>query len=317
MTRLPVWVTVKAAYGAVWANLRLLLRFAVVPFVLFLVVPPLAIQLARPLLMGWFEVPDWSGASPAGGEWSWLWFFVPTYAASFLGFALLVPFAVQCYRLFLLGPGAVAADGWYRVGRESLGMLGVFALSFLATAVLWPLLAMLVMPPAMSVLFPGPEVHDCLPICDPPSMFDALTVAAGLLALWILVYIADRLLFLLPVICLRRPWALAARWRETRGNAGRLFLCLLLALCPLLLLGLDEGFTIDDGRITVGFPQLWPVPLGFEGPAFDWLRLPALIGVALEGVLQLLTELLWAAVTVTAFALLSGTPARGVRLPAT
>lgn len=280
MTKLPVWATVKEAYRSIWANLRLLLRFAAVPLVLFVVLPPLAINLG-------YAIPGlrepWTG-------------FCYLLFCYFLGLAALVPFVVQCYRLLLLGPTAVAGDGLYRIGSEGLNMFIPFALSFI-----------LVISSFIFVLLYVLEIAFNHPYAYYGIIFGFLLAGA---------YVVARITFVFAIISLKRPWNLADRWRETRGNVWRIVLVLAVALLPLAvpeLLWALLSSNGDIGEIRIADNMNAQSEAGTAGPR--WPSLLFLGQLAAGGAWKSIFEALWAAVTVAAFARLTGHPAKGLRLP--
>lgn len=266
MTKLPLWATVKAAYGAVWAHPGLLVRFALVPLVLAVAadfwLQKLAVETGAEMIA--LEI---SGPALRNNVFLLLPDLVPGL--------LLIPFVAQSYRLFLRGPAAVAGDGLLRIGREAWGLAAVAVLVF----------AVLNLPLNIMVGFIG--FGGALP-----------GLAAALYAV-VLVAIGIRLIFVYPVICLGRPWALPARWRETRGNFLRLLGALVAAVLPPWALIVAVSLLMPPLLYEARWPELWPVAALLPQVA---------VGLAVAA--------LSAAVTVIAFATLSGYPAEGVELPA-
>lgn len=305
MTKLPVVATIKEAYRAAWEGRWLALRFAAAPFAIFLLLPVLTIELGRPI---------WTSEmifDRVGG----IWYVIPPYLVSLLAYAVLVPFAVQSYRLFLLGSEAVAADGWFRVGRESLGMLAVFSVIYVMFFV------MLIVGIHLFLALIPESIRDIKEQFLGNEYLIWLAMSAIFLVFWPFVYVVVRIIFVLPHICLNRRWDLPARWREGRGNVGRLALCLILALSPVLILTIVATDTVvvtmNDRQITAGLSPLWFIPHNVEAPAFEWLHIWALGRAALSGAIHLVLSFLSAAVTVVAFANLTGYSAKGVRIPTT
>lgn len=280
MTKLPVWATVTEAYRSIWANRRLLLRFAAVPLVLCVVITPLAVNLG-------YAIPG------LRESWTGLGYLLFCY---FLGLAALVPFVVQCYRLLLLGPAAVSGDGPYRVGSESLNMLIPFAVSFILAVSAFFFVPLYV----LEMAFNRPYAYYGI-------VFGFLLAGA---------YLVARITFLFAFISLKRPWNLVDRWRETRGNAWRIVLVLAVALCPLVvpeLLWALFSSNGDIGEIRIADSMNAQSEATTAGP--HWPSLLFLGQLVAGGAWKMIFEALWAAVTVTAFATLTGFPAKGLRLP--
>lgn len=265
MIKLPVWATVKAAYGVVWAHPGLLIRFALVPLVLSVAadfwlqklaaengVEMIALEISGPALRNnaLLLLPD----------------LVPGL--------LLIPFVAQSYRLFLHGPATVAGAGLFRIGREAWGLAALVVLVF----------AVLNLPLSIMVGFIG--------------FGGAVPGLAATLYAVVLVAIGIRLILVYPAICLGRPWALPARWRETRGNFLRLLGALAAVVLPPWALIVAISLLMPPLLYEARWPELWPVA--------------ALLPQVAVG---LVVQALSAAVTVIAFALLTGYPAKGVRLP--
>lgn len=266
MSKLPLWATVREAARAFWANRALLARFALVPLVL-----EVAADLWRQnLTMGpGAEMAILNVSRPLS------WHNAVLLFAEFLPSLVVIPFIAQSYRLFLLGPAAVAGDGLLRVGRECWGLAAVAVLIF----------AVLNLPVNFMIGFIG--------------FGGALPVLLVILYALAFVVLAVRLIFIYPVICLGRPWALPARWRETRGNFWRLLGALAAVSLPVWALVLTVSLLTPPALHETGLWQLWPVAA----------LLPQMAaGLAMEALI--------AAVTVIAFATLTGHPAMGVH-PAT
>jgi hypothetical protein len=115
----------------------------------------------------------------------------------------------------------------------------------------------------------------------------------------VLVAIGTRLILVYPVICLGRPWALAARWRETRGNFLRLFGALAAAVLPPWALIVTVSLLTPPLPYEARWPELWPVAALLPQVA---------VGLAVTA--------LSAAVTAIAFATLTGYPVKGVHISA-
>ncbi len=274
--KLPLWATVKEAYRAIGANLPLLLRFAAVPFVLFL-----AADLCSYLLV--------SAAYPYVREFGVELPFTEEAAAHWLGrisaTLVLIPFAVQCYRLFLLGRDGVAKDGLYRIGRESRGMLIVVIYAILVFDI----------PLEITNSYLDPESY---------AYLSALVIVSV-----IFFYFSVRLIFLVPAICLVEPWRLMTRWRQTRGNFWRLLGALTIALLPLYALYVAALYGFD-------FPSL-PNLAEQSGSLLEdpELLMFVLLDDGLDTVLALVDQVLTSAVVVIAFAVLTAASAAGATVP--
>lgn len=263
MTKLPVWATVKSAYGAIWAQRWRLLRFAGVPFALLV-----AIELGGTHLSEAATDPLADNGPPG-------WFplsAVIDELTAFVSAVALIAFAVPCCRLFLLGPAAIDAGGRWPVRRVYLGMLAVTVV--------------------VTLVFEMP-----LSLFNRQYVSEEtwLWLVADVTFIAIYLGVIVKLAFLYPVICLTRPWDLARRWRETSGNFWRFSAALLVMLLPLLaavfLSALPFGLWQESASVQL----------------FESLTL---------AVAMLFGEAFWLAVTVIAFALLTGFPAKGLRLPA-
>lgn len=278
MTKLPVWPTVTQAYRALWAHRWSLLHRAAVPLVLFVAIHLAArsIQSAVPQPYLWL-VTGW-------------WY---RLAVDFLALGPLVLFFVQALRLFL--PGQPSPGGawplplspsvlklmeslWpYPFSPAAIRVMGYFALLLVVKAAFGFVSGTV-------VLF---------------AELDALLTAQLLSWSWLIVnlivlYGLLRLSFLPIRLVLDRRADLRARWRETSGNGPRLLLAMLLAQLPVYLLNTAA---------------IWVVAYTVQSDQ-------RLFWLALGGLDWLLTLVVWAAVTVAAFATLTGRPAEGLEAPA-
>lgn len=197
---LPVFQTVRRAYGALWRQKALLSRFAVVPAVLSFI----AVFASERGLAAFPQRTEIESLGTLASE------------------LALVPFVVQAYRLFLLGPEDRSCGSWYWLGS---GYRGVLAL----TVVFWFLLEA----PAYAV---GEDVYEDvfrLMVGEArPERFAA--VSAFLACFGLYLFISIRLAFLYPSLSLADRLDLAARWRETSGCFWRLFMACILSTVPLL-----------------------------------------------------------------------------------
>ena len=267
MTTLPVWATVKAAYGAIWAQRWRLLRFAALPFALLLAIDVGGTRLSE------------AATEPLADTGSEGW--IPLSAVideliMFLCAVVLIAFVVPCCRLFLLGPAAIDAGGRWPVRRVYLGMLAVTVL--------------------VTLVFEVP-----LTLLDHQYLSEEtwiwLAAEVGFAAVYLGVTL--KLVFLYPVICLARHWDLARRWGETNGNFWRLAAAFLVTLLPL-----------------IAAVFLWAVPFAlWQETLWGEISNVQLFESLAFAVFMLLGEAFWVAVTVIAFALLTGHPAKGLWLP--
>ena len=122
----------------------------------------------------------------------------------------------------------------------------------------------------------------------------------GILYFSVIAGLSVKLAFLYPAICLGRPWDLARRWRETAGNFWRLLSAFFVAAMPLLVVTVVAValLPLEDGGTSDAVPWSWAIE-------------PVLISFFL-----LAEEAVLAAVTVIAYAILTGYPAEGVQVPA-
>jgi hypothetical protein len=195
--------------------------------------------------------------------------------AEILGEVIIIAFVVPCYRLLLLGPAAVRVSRGSWPARRAY--LGMLGLTVLLTALLYgPLMAL-----------------DYVSATGDGQIWPLLVILHIAVFLWLVV----RLAFLYPAICLGDPWQLSKRWRETAGSFWRLLGAYLLALLPLLMAVMLWA---------ASFVVWWDETSGPLASPLESL-LVALVWFAAEAFL--------AAVTVVAFAVLTGYPAKGVRIP--
>ena len=259
--KLQVWAAVKTAYGSLWLHKRRLAGWAVVPLVL-----TVAIELAlQPYLV---DLDRMASGAP-GFEW------MPGAIAAgqlrdILFVAVWTGFELSLYRLFLLGSAAaLPAPRW----RSIYASLLIFGLALLAL------------------------------INVPTLAFDYARIVGGVGALQFfdLVYglfygfLAVRLAFVAPAICLGWPWELRQRWAETRGNFWRLFLAIMLAMVPVL--ALAAAFLLLEFDIS-----------SYERSAGQL----AVAEPAARAFVTLFAELSIVAVTVAAVAQLTGHSASGL-----
>ena len=195
---LPVFRTAGKGYALLWHHKGRLLRFALLPSAL-----SFAVFLAGQRIMAAF---------PPAIEIEKL--------AGLLSQAALVPFVVQAYRLFLLGPGDRSSGSWLWLGSGCSGVLVLAVLSWISLE-----------GPDYAV---GAEAFDDLDALLAGDASVAKVAAAGFYhgAFVLYLYVFTRLAFLYPSLSLGEDWDIAARWRETRGYFGRLFGVLVLAFLP-------------------------------------------------------------------------------------
>jgi len=287
MTKLPVWATVTEAYRATWAQRWLLLRFAVAPLVL-------AVLLAYFAMQWRLRYEPWPG--DGGSELS-LWPEVAGRFVMFLGQAAVLPFLVQGFRTFLLGAPAVAGDGPFRIGPESLWLaaltLVLFLLLFRPYLFQWPHVAAGWI---LGLQYWSGEQH--LEFFILGSM------------LWIMLWaLLVRLAFVYPAVSLGKSLSLGDRWRETEGNFWRLCGVFAVSLWPILL----SVYVYHQLRF-----RLWPscdLTDGSEGRAGLFCHLQWLFDQMIAQAILFASGALWAAVTAVAYATLTGYPAKGLGVP--
>lgn len=208
-------------------------------------------------------------------EWPWCSVAVDK-AVLLLGSLIAVPFVVPCYRSLLLGPAVVMGGEIWPKRRIYIGMLGLTAL--------------------VTVLSNGP-----LAVIEHKYIGEAAVtwLLLGILYFSVIAGLFVKLAFLYPAICLGRSWDLARRWRETAGNFWRLLSAFFVAYVPLLVVTVLAVvlLPLEDGGTSDAAPWSWAIE-------------PVLISCFL-----LAEEAVLAAVTVIAFATLTGYRAKGVRVP--
>ena len=217
------------------------------------------------------------GVSPSGGELD-AWpsrALALSQAGQVLGALIAIAFVVPCYRLLLLGPVVVK-------GGESWPARRVY-------------LAMVALTLVLTVLMEGPMTFVDFMLESSGGRFWPIV---GLSYFAVFLLIAVRLAFLYPAICLGERWQLSTRWRQTAGNFWRLLAVYSLSLLPLLIASV----------LWVASEDLW------EGTALGTSTSAAAVESLLSTLDWLVGEALWAAVTVVAFATLTGYPAKGVRV---
>ena len=199
--RLPIGRTVAAAYGAAFADLRTLLRAALFPFLLS-------------LLLVVFSL---AATSPG--------------AALFFGLLGLVPytlFGVSWHRFVLLG-AARAMPPWVPPWRPRhwrfLGYVVIVTVIGYGLVLPFGLLAGGLLGGAGGLL--GGEGSDAAAL-----PFLGLLLFLGLLVL----YVTMRLSFVFPAAAVDETYGLAETWRHTRGQGLRLMGAMILALLPMLLI---------------------------------------------------------------------------------
>ena len=265
-TKLPVWAAVKAAYSAIGRNFGLFLRFAAIPYGLIVMID-LAGKYSGVLLGDLEASSDLRLFSSPTTVSLLVWLFSTLVA---------IPFVVACYRVLLRGASSIATNKHWPDRRiySSILLIAV-AQGLLADMPLW---------------YFGDRGF---------SNFDTYMLAI-LLYFWIILFISTRLLFLYPVICLGKPWGIAARWRETRGNFWRILAALLIALVPWsLVVGILE-ILIEQAEYS--FPGATSIGV-----------IDSLVGAADLLAMSLISS----AIAVVAFTVLTDYPAKGLGKAAT
>ena len=185
-------------------------------------------------------------------------------------------FMVPCYRVFLLG-------SFRKERRDSVNQVSIYRNMILITL-------------ALHVVFYVPFLSiDHFAVKAEPSWVRFLEFVYPILYLLTLA----SLTFAFPVISLGRPLELEERLGEIAGNFWRLCAALSIALLPLGMLAVWLHLVVFG----VSLP-------GDGGPEEETMKnLMFLVPFTIA------METLWAAVTVVAFATLTGYPAKGVRVP--
>lgn len=261
MDRLRVWEAVKTGYGSIWLHRQRLAWWAVVPLGLAAIVD-LAI---RPYTAGFEQMAS------GGPEVEWMSGVVAAaQLRSALSIAVWTGLELPCYRLFLLGTGmGLPGPRW----RSIYFSLLIFNLALFAVLNL----------PAVAVDY----ARIVGGVAGTGALDLALTALYGFLAV--------RLAFVFPAICLDWPWDLRQRWIETRGNFWRLLGAFMLAFVPGF--GLSIAFAVAGIGVPLQDPSAGP-PAVLEA-----------VAVALASLALLLPGV---AVTVAAVAQLTGHSASGL-----
>ena len=286
MAKLPVGATSVVAFDTLRLHARLLLKFALLPFVL-----AVAIELA---LMPQIEQLD---AGPTARE-------SLRILASLASLAVRVSFILLSYRLFLLGPAAVAGAGLFRFGRDGARLFVLLvAVVIVADLPFQREGAFLLQPQIDFMALFRPlltRIHD-----NDESV--ALAVFSGaMVCYWPLSWaLVLRVAFVFPVISLGEDLGLTDRWREMRGNAWRFAGAIIRTSFPVILIAMLFGASNKSYPEFLEYLQATP----FERPAEDALQLAK---VLLEWLAGFVLAALWAAVTTSAYARLTGFPAKGL-----
>lgn len=199
-------------YGLIWRQRALLLRFALVPWILL----SLASLIHRFLLEPRTEL-----------EW---WLADLLYLLNGL---LVLPLAIQCCRLTALGPDAVRREGFYRMGPE----FGKVA----ALVVIWFLVSYLVHAVSEQA-FKTITFRFVLPPGEPSNgEMGASILSAGYLLAYAVFLLATirvvlRLLLVFPALSVGGTWDLRSNWQATRSRSWFLLGLLIATTLPVILL---------------------------------------------------------------------------------
>lgn len=257
MSRIPSLVLVLQTYRMIWRNAGHLLRFAAP---VFLVV--CALNFAYYVQFGVgedtpeaeeFEILDSedevSQALPQSSDMEQLESVLadiePVYDELFLSWSLaifisflFVPFIVQTYRLFLLGPLAAAGDRWLSLRREFLGVLVLLGLSTLVGE--FALMSQIHL--FVEVVEYVIETRNLALVAVP--VLQLLLVPAYLVGIMIVVF---RLVLLFPQAALGQPWNWRWSWRafgEARDFIGFL-VNFIAAIFPVYLVTWTTAVLVD------------------------------------------------------------------------
>ncbi len=198
LRKLAVLQTLSEAYGRVLANLPLLARAALAPFLLSLALVAASLGAAESLPLTTLIVA--------------------------LGFVPYTIFGIAWHRVTLLGPTAGAAPlvpAWRPRHWRFLGYLAAVTLIGYGVTVMVFSIAFSVVQPAVQ---PGAEVT--------PRALSVVLVAGAL----ILAYVMMRLSFVFPAVAVDEAYRLKHSWTHTKGQGLRLLGALILTAIPILTL---------------------------------------------------------------------------------
>ena len=226
--RLPVLKLALRVYRRTGRALPLLARFAVMPFVLLLIVEG-GFRHAAHIAETWVDVT------------------ILDSLMTVLGAAILTPLSVAAYRLFTFGREVVRADA---VDDFPPGTVAVLALSVVFAVALLPFGDLLTLMEHETAMMPSIALA-----------YHAFVAVGSLLA----VLLAVRLVFLFNHAILGRDLNISLAWRQTGGNGWRMFGLLLLAQLPaaVLMLAVKELVLAPmGGEIDFGAWDAWAGLLG-------------------------------------------------------
>jgi hypothetical protein len=288
MTKLPVWATVTEAYRALWRHRSLLLRSAWVPLLLYV-----AVSLGAPHLE-WFidrlrGFPPEAFAELQNYHLPWRWYLIEL-ASRLIGSGFAALLLVHCLRLFILGPRDGLAPWPLPFSRSALALLG-FLWPYPFTRALLSLFGLVILYVAIKIaLFR--TLSSFVSILEPgPQSVAVLLAVTDLVGRLLLFYLLARLGFAAVLAALRFDWSLKTVWKLTANHAPRLMLALFLVQVPVTLA--REGLSL--------------LILSHWASALLWSTV--------WGVFWILSVAVWAAVSAVAFAVITGHPAKGLKLP--
>lgn len=215
----PVAETIRLAYAGVFGQIGLVARAALLPFMLSTVLVVPALTAGDNLAM--------------------------VLVVSLLRLIPYTLFGVAWHRLILLGARVappVVFPGWQRRHWRFYGF--ALAITALTTA-----LVMAVSLAALAIVGDGAAPESAGP--RPAEL------AAGLLAILLLLYLMLRFSFVFPAVAVEESYGLADAWRHTKGQGLRLMLVIFLVLTPVLvsgwlLIGLLVGMLIGPAGAGIG-----------------------------------------------------------------
>ena len=290
--KLPVWVTVAEAYRALWRHRSFLLRSAWVPLLLFLAADYGAFHL-RSLAQSYPEFPS----QAVDGFWSWDWY---GSATRILIYGTVALFLAPCLRVFLLGRPDGSRPWPLPFSRSALGLLGFLWPNPFTRAALtiFGLVAVyMVVQPALFLILTKPLftlLDSAIPLGYPEPVIRRLFLTvANVFAPLVLLYLLARLGFAAVLAAVDLDWSPRSVWSLTSGHAPRLMLALLIGQVPVML--------IKEAAL-VSFAL-------FAHDIFYQVSTP------LAGLFWIISAAVWAAVSATAFAAITGHPAQGLRAP--
>lgn len=232
--KLPVWLTVKAAYRMFARSRSFAFKISIIPLVFSLLHAVMVTYVLSQTLNlraeGELNIPP---ATVTLG-----------FAFGLLTMLSLIPACTAWHRLILHDPALDDSGSLYSLGRPEFGYLvkGI-AIALFAAIVAIPILGIVL---AITIFY---EVHT--PWLTTAAMATALLLPGILLV---------RLMFILPAAALEDDYGIRDSWDASYGNTWRLFSTCVFAALPLLVIGTITRLYIPDAVtlfvINVALPAL-------------------------------------------------------------